>query len=122
MSKPLHLLTVWNPSYASDAMEDHLTLLLDQARAGGNDQVDLDGIHVWWGKIHSKRRKEPLPHLEEILKIQTQIDKGTETHLYLSDYRSLYVAWVKEITGANGLPRTGKEESVPEHSRKGSYG
>ena len=60
MTLPHHLVTVWNPSYASDAMDE-------------------------------------------------QVRAGTKTHLYLTDYRSLYVAWVGEIT-AQHLPREQPEE------------
>ena len=37
---PSHLVTVWNPSYASDAMDEHLRVLLDwagRARRGAGD-------------------------------------------------------------------------------------
>ena len=60
MTLPHHLVTVWNPSYAQDAMDE-------------------------------------------------QVRAGTETHLYLTDYRSLYVAWVGEIT-AEHLPKEQPEE------------
>jgi hypothetical protein len=39
-----------------------------------------------------------LPHAAEIAALQSQVDAGVETHLYLTDYRSLYVAQVDEVT------------------------
>lgn len=57
-----HLVAVWNPSYASTAMEAHLALLLEHARAWsrGADGTDPDGkgVYVWWGKIRSGNRQE----------------------------------------------------------------
>jgi hypothetical protein len=41
---------------------------------------------------------EPLVHTPEVLAIQNQISAGIETHLYLTDYRSLYVAHLEEVT------------------------
>ena len=75
MTLPHHLVTVWNPSYASDAMDEHLAVLID-----------------WAGRA-----------------LDEQVRAGTETHLYLTDYRSLYVAWVGEIT-AEHLPKEQPEE------------
>ena len=72
MSAPsAHLLTLWNPSYTDDALDAHLRVLLDwaSARALGNAEED---------EVYARRH---------------------ETHLYLTDYRSLYVAHVGEITG-----------------------
>jgi hypothetical protein len=39
-----------------------------------------------------------LPHAAEIAAIQSQIDDAVETHLYLTDYRSLYVGQLGEVT------------------------
>lgn len=38
---PLHLLSVWNPSYVEDAMDQHLEVLLDWA-----GRRDLGGVSV----------------------------------------------------------------------------
>jgi len=65
MTLPHHLVTFWNPSHATDAMDEHLAALID-----------------WAGRARA----------------------GAETHLHRTDYRSLYVAWVGEIT-AEHLPR-----------------
>jgi hypothetical protein len=35
VAMPHHLLTLWNPSYAADAMDEHLSVLLDWAGRGG---------------------------------------------------------------------------------------
>ncbi len=53
---------------------------------------------MWWAKLCSPNRVEPLVHTPEVLAIQNQISAGIETHLYLTDYRSLYVAHLEEVT------------------------
>ena len=91
MTLPRHLLTVWNPSYASDAMDEHLRVLLHWAGEWKKGEANQDDVYVWWGKIRSPNRKGPLPHQDAITTIDEQVQAGTETHLYLTDYRSLYV-------------------------------
>lgn len=96
-----HLVGIWNPVYGSNVMETHLETLLAFARQQRDGSVTEDHVYVWWGKIRSPRRQQSLPHLEEILALETELnrnDPGLETHLYLTDYRSLYVAHVGEIT------------------------
>ena len=108
-SRPHHLLTVWNPSYASDAMDEHLAVLIDWAGRAQAGDAEKDEVYVWWGKIRSPNRKGLLPHADAVTALDEQVRAGTETHLYLTDYRSLYVAWVGEIT-AEHLPREQPEE------------
>ena len=103
MSLPRHLVTLWNPSYADDAMDEHLRVLLDWAGRWKRGEAESDEVYVWWGRIRSPNRKDALPHGQAIEDLDTQIRKGVETHLYLTDYRSLYVAWIGEIT-AEHLP------------------
>ncbi|MCK5448837.1 MAG: hypothetical protein KAJ43_11880, partial [Gemmatimonadetes bacterium] len=95
---PRHLLSVWNPSYADDAMDRHLEVLLRwAARYAGGEAKDAD-VYVWWAKLRSPNRDEPLAHKDDLLALQAQIDSGTETHLYLTDYRSLYAGHLVEVT------------------------
>ena len=94
-----HLVTVWNPSYAKDAIEEHLGVLLrwtEQARAG---TAADDDCYVWWGKVRSPNRQTPQAHLDDIRALDTAIaeDEQGETQLYVTDYRSLYVGDVEEI-------------------------
>jgi hypothetical protein len=45
-SQTHHLLTLWNPSYAADAMDEHLSVLLDWAgrwRLAGRQRPRMDG-------------------------------------------------------------------------------
>jgi hypothetical protein len=97
MSAIRHLLTVWNPAYAVDALASHAELLAAQHRAGETDAL------VWWGLVRSPHRLQELPHLDEILALDTELqgrlDAGHELQLYLTDYRSLYVGDVVEISG-----------------------
>ena len=100
-----HLVAVWNPSYEADAMEQHLSVLLAAAARHRAGECDEDEVYVWWGKIRSANRQQPIPHLADILSIDAELgsDDATvaadrEVHLYLTDYRSLYVAHVGGIT------------------------
>ncbi|MFC1791663.1 hypothetical protein ACFL0I_04260 [Gemmatimonadota bacterium] len=104
-----HLLTLWNPSYASDAMDEHLRVLIDWAGRAQAGEADSDEVYVWWGKIRSPNRKGALPHADTILALDEQVQSDAETHLYLTDYRSLYVAWIGEITAAH-LPKEQPDE------------
>jgi hypothetical protein len=79
---------------------------------------------VWWGKIRSPNRQQPLPHLDRILAIDVELsrdDPGPETHLYLTDYRSLYVAHVAAITTDD--PRDDEDErgQVPAYYRREGF-
>ena len=100
-----HLLGVWNPSYAVDAMDAHLRVLLDNIAGFRAGTVKEEDVHVWWGKVKSKNRLDDLPHLAEILALDKELNDGgdsdREMHLYLTDYRTLYVGHVYEITAEN---------------------
>jgi len=100
---PLHLLTVWNPAYADSIMDTHLEVLLGWAEQRDRGKADDDRVYVWWAKLRSQNRQQPLPHVPDVLALQAQIDEGQETHLYLTDYRSLYVARLAEITDRSPL-------------------
>jgi hypothetical protein len=93
-----HFVDVWNPAYASNSMEAHLTLLLDWAGRWNAHETDVEP-YVWWGKVRSANRQQDLPHLAQILQIAAELEQdGTrECHLYLTDYRSLYVGHVERI-------------------------
>ena len=95
-----HLLGVWNPSYAADAMDDHLRLLLANIDAHRAGTIPEEEVYVFWGKVRSSQRLEQLKHLPEILAMDGSLDPDgeRELHLYLTDYRSLYVGHVWEIT------------------------
>jgi hypothetical protein len=95
-----HLLGVWNPSYENDAMDHHIDVLLRHARAFRDGTAGEDDVYVWWGKLRSPYRQQPLPHLDEVLALDAQLSaEDAETHLYLTDYRSLYVAHLGAIAG-----------------------
>lgn len=106
-----HLVTLWNPSYGADVMEAHQRVLLDAAKAWRQGHRPDGDVYVWWAKIRSENRQQKLPHLADVLAIPTEPtrdDPGPETHLYLTDYRSLYVGHVGEITAKD--PRQDKQE------------
>jgi hypothetical protein len=119
-----HLVGVWNPSYADDVMDAHLTLLLARMRslreASSDDRSREDpdqAVSVWWGKVRSPNRLQPLPHLDEILALDDAArDAAQEVHLYLTDYRSLYVGHVVEITTDDVMESD--DDDVPPYYRK----
>lgn len=115
---PRHLLSVWNPSYADDAMDRHLEVLLRWAAREAQGQADASDVYVWWAKLKSANRDEPLAHKDDVLALQEQIDGGMETHLYLTDYRSLYAGHLVEVTDRD-VPgeRPGEADHMPAYYR-----
>ena len=99
--RPRHLVTVWNPSIAVEAMDAHIGVLLEALRRNEEGEADDDPC-VWWGRVRSPNRQQPLKHLEEVLALDAETpedeDDPRETHLYMTDYRSLYVGQVGNIT------------------------
>ncbi|HKI96723.1 MAG TPA: hypothetical protein VJ992_15645, partial [Gemmatimonadales bacterium] len=96
-----HLVSLWNPMYGPNVMEMHLELLLEKVRRHRAGHFDEDDVYVWWGKVRSPSRTGPLSHFAEIMAIDTEAerdDPGPETHLYLTDFQSLYIAHVGQIT------------------------
>jgi len=95
-----HLLSVWNPSYAANAMEAHLGVLLGRIQAWRDNTADDDDVYVWWGKIRSENRQQGMARAAELAQLGKELesDEDRELQLYLTDYRSLYVADVEEIT------------------------
>lgn len=113
-----HFVDVWNPSYASNAMEAHLAVLLDHAARYDAGDADEDSLYVWWGKVRSPHRRQPLKHLETVLAIGRELDENPERegHLYLTDYRSLYVAHVDGIT-TDDVRASSPDHTPPYYSR-----
>ncbi len=98
-----HLVGVWNPSYGTDIMESHILLLRERASRFRDKKEEEDDVYVWWGKIRSSRRQEAIKHLGDILSIENDLgaedgEAELEVQLYLTDYRSLYVAHVGRVT------------------------
>ncbi len=109
-----HLVTVWNPRYAADAMEAHLRVLLDWDARDTRDGGNGDDVYVWWGKVRSNQRQQPMPHLDDIVQLgvdSADADDARETHLYLTDFQSLYVADVADIITRD--PRESDPDHVP---------
>ena len=110
-----HLVTVWNPRYAADAMEAHLRVLLDwDTRSARDGSSEEDVVHVWWGKVRSSQRQRGMPHLNDVIQLgldATDLDDTHETHLYITDYQSLYVADVRWIVTED--PRISDPQHVP---------
>ena len=52
-----HLVSVWNPSYEADAMDQHLSVLLANATRFRKEECSEEEVYVWWGKIRSANRQ-----------------------------------------------------------------
>ena len=118
----IHLVGVWNPAYASDAMSATVALLLARVRDFRQDKIAEEGVYVWWGKVKSSNRQQPLPHLQDILAMDATLssDDGAESevHFYLTDYRSLYVGHVAEVTSDDIPDDEGECDHVPAYYRE----
>src|SRR6476469_9143043 len=113
-----HFVSVWNPSYADDAMEQHLELLLTLARECDAGRLTPDDVYIWWGKVRSPNRQTAQAHLDDARSVAAELDADarTETQLYLTDYRCLYVAEVDEIHFGDLPPEEARH--VPEYYRR----
>jgi hypothetical protein len=94
---PHHLIALWNPSYADDPMDEHLRILAEWNERFHRKEAESEDVYVWWPRLRSPNRRDPLPHFDDILALNTQIENQVETHLYLTDYRSLYVGLISDI-------------------------
>jgi hypothetical protein len=121
--KTRHLVGVWNPSYAADAMGATISLLLDNVRAFRAREIPEDDVYVWWGKVKSPNRQQKLEHLDDILAIDDALlsddaADAHEVHLYLTDYRSLYVGHVGQIVRADDLAEEDERQRIPRFYRE----
>ncbi|MDF1882624.1 ATP-binding protein [Sulfurimonas sp. SAG-AH-194-C21] len=79
-----NLLTLYNPYYNKNVIEQHLELLKE------------NGI-VAFGKVRSKLRDYAHPHQDILDGIYTDTSREMPTQLFLTDYNSIYVANVISI-------------------------
>ena len=114
--KALHLVAVWNPSYAADALDTHAQLLVDHINAAAANRAAWDDAYVWWGRVRSQNRQRPLEHLPQILALDDGLSEREEMQLYLTDYRSLYVAEV--IAVETGDKHKTDPAHTPEYYRR----
>jgi hypothetical protein len=104
-------------------METHILLLRDLIEEFRQNGGDEEESYVWWGKIRSSRRQTALPHIGEILSLEKELgeqdgDAQREVQLYLTDYRSLYVAHVGEITAEDVREDEDEMAHIPEMYRE----
>lgn len=83
-------------------MEAHLAVLQDHLRAWRDGRIVEDDAYVWWGKIRSENRQQGVPDAKitalQALDAELEADPERELQLYLTDYRSLYVGQVDEVS------------------------
>lgn len=106
-----HLVALWNPSYAVNAMDEHLRVLRTWNHAFDAGTVDDDAIYVWWGKVKSPNRQQPMAHLADVRSAAEAGLAGTEVQLYLTDYRALYVGEVLDV--ASGALSPAEQAHAP---------
>lgn len=113
-TSPLHLVTVWNPSYAANAIEEHLRVLLEWARKFDLGKAGDTDLYVWWGKVRSPNRQQAQANLDIIRRLRDTLSTTDgEMHLYLTDYQSLYVGDIDDIVEGD-LPES-EASHVPEY-------
>ncbi len=91
-------------------MDEHLSLLLQWAQRYDKGTATDDDLYVWWGKVRSSNRQRPQEHIPEIRAAAT-LGSQREVHLYLTDYRSLYVGEILDI--ADGDLSSAERDHVP---------
>lgn len=81
-------------------MDEHLAVLLDWAKRYDASSAGDDDLYVWWGKVRSPNRQRPQANLGEIRDVAAA-GSADEVHLYLTDYRSLYVGQIIGVADAD---------------------
>lgn len=99
-------------------MDDHLRILLHWVERHHAGAADSDEVYVWWGRIRSQNRQQGLPHDAAVFALDEQIKAGIDTHLYLTDFRSLYVAHLGEVTADSVLDDEGEADHAPAYYRE----
>jgi hypothetical protein len=93
-------------------MYEHLGLLLHFMTEYHEGKRPIEDVYVWWGRIRSENRQRPIEHFADVLAIgDTLEEREGEAHLYLTDYRSLYVGQLLELTEED--VRSDDAERVP---------
>lgn len=80
-----HLLILYNPYYNENTIENHLTILKERAV-------------VAFGKVKSKNRDYDSTYEEKLKNIYSGVSKETPLQLFLTDYNSIFVAHVINVT------------------------
>lgn len=96
-------------------MDAHLDVLLEWAMRWERGEAADEDVYVWWAKLRSENRQQPLPHADDVLALDAQVAAGVETLLYLTDYRSLYVGEVGRITAEDVLADTTERVHAPSY-------
>src|SRR5690606_15965370 len=119
VTRPRHLLAVWNPSYADDPLDAHVRILLKWAQMHRDRQAREEDVYVWWARIRSPNRTGELPHLGDVLALQAQIDEGVETQLYLTHRRPRCAGRLDELTPDDVLRAwPGEAGHMPSYDRQ----
>lgn len=112
-----HLVTVWNPSYVVNAIDEHLRVLRKWSQSYDAGEAGEDALYVWWGKVKSPNRQQPMKHIAEVREAAEAAREGAEVQLYLTDYRALYVGEILDV--AAGELAAGEAEHAPAYYKEG---
>jgi len=85
-----NLLILYNPYYQKNVIEEHIDILLNS-----DSQSNAKAA---FGKIRSKLRDYEHPYQERLNEIYDSISEENYLQLFLTDYSSIYVAKVIEVT------------------------
>ncbi|MCV6607454.1 MAG: ATP-binding protein, partial [Campylobacterales bacterium] len=84
------LLVIYNPYYQKDVIDQHLRIL--------RSSQEPDSAKVAFGKILSKLRDKKHPFDNELQEIFSAVSSTEPIQLFITDFSSLYVGKVVEIT------------------------
>ena len=96
-------------------MDEHRRVLREWSRRFTERSVDEDDVYVWWGKVKSSNRQQPMVHRADAIAVGEQRD-DEEVQIYLTDYRALYVGEVLEVR-SDDLPAS-ENAHVPSYYRE----
>ena len=105
-----HVVEVREPVDGAEAMQAHLRVLLNAVKNFRAGRCNEDDIYVWWGHPQGSTDQAGLAALGQLLQLpleSSRNDPGPETHLYLTDFSSLYVAHLGGITKGD-IPSKGR--------------
>jgi hypothetical protein len=78
-----------------------------------------ESLYVWWGKVKSPNRQQPMAHLGDVRSAAEAARSGVEVQLYLTDYRALYVGEVLDVASGELSPAEQGGGHAPSYYKEG---
>jgi hypothetical protein len=98
-------------------MDEHLRVLRSWSQKHDDGKADDQALYVWWGKVKSPNRQQPMAHLGDVQSAAEAARTGVEVQLYLTDYRALYVGEVLDVASGELSPE--EQGHAPSYYREG---